>query len=238
MKVSNRHTATAFEQPSVRGWVVVFVCGFLTACILGLVLCLILWLVGLGAAAMKLPLHPAFTDTSPLTAWRVILQIAGGFGILLATLSLFESANRRRQEVRVPGHNPIIGDFEMLPHFKTWHAKPVLPTGQVVSLNGSGEGPSAAQASLWQQFIAQYDALCAAASGVLLTPPHPLEECRSVVLTPKGITLSRDGRLNVAFQFTTVPDNVWTSEVEEPFPIAIFSPTLELEKAEWVTTQG
>lgn len=239
MKVSRSYKASAFEQPTVRGWLVVFVCGFLTVCILGAAVCLLAWLVGKGASVMKLPLHAAFPDTTALmTSARLILQGASIFGVLLATLSLFESAKRKRQEVRLPGTHPTFGDYESVPHFNTWHAKPLLPKGRSVNLNGWGEAPSESQAAQWQEFISRYDALHAAAAAGLLTPPHPLQDCRSVILTPKVIIMHQDGRLNVAFQFATVPDNFWSSEMEEPFPIAVFSPALELERAEWVTPAG
>ncbi|WP_395751734.1 hypothetical protein [Prosthecobacter sp.] len=238
MKVSQPYKAGAFEQPTMRGWLVVFVCGFLTVCILGVGVCLLAWLFGKGMYAIKMPLSESFYEISALNAGRVILQGAALFGMMLATLSLFESANRKRQEVRVKGRHPAFGDYEILPHFKTWYAQPALPSGQVVNLNGCGDGPSETQAALWRQFLSRWDELGAATKERILTPPHPLQECQTVTLTPKGITLSGDGRLNIAFQFATVPDHFWSSDNEEPFPIAVFSPTLELEKTEWVTPAG
>ncbi|OYW74051.1 MAG: hypothetical protein B7Z37_19250 [Verrucomicrobia bacterium 12-59-8] len=234
MKLPTHDTVTAFEQPSVWNWLIVFICGFLTVCIIGPVLCLGLWLVGKGALAMESSVFHAVLDVPLPSAVSIVLLIATVFGACLATMMVLELARRRREGVRVQGHHPIIGDFEYLPHFKTWHAKPVLPTGTVVRLNGFGNSPADTQAALWQQFIARYDALSAAMKDALLTLPHPLQECASVTLTPEGITLTKDGRLKIGFQFTTRPEAFWNSEIEEPFPIAVFSPTLELEKAEWV----
>jgi len=235
MMDSNHDTASAFEQPSVRSWLVVFVCGFLTICIIGPVLCAGLWLLGTGALAVKAPFLPAILNIPMMSEVRIILQAATVFGIVLATLMVMEQSRRRRQEKRIQGHHPIIGDFAYSPYFKTWHAKPVVPTGGTVKLNGHGNSPSDAQAALWQQFIARYDALDAAIANALLTPPHPLQGFSSVTLTPHGITLSKDGRLRMGFEFTTAPEAFWNSEIEEPFPIAVFSPTLELERAEWIS---
>lgn len=235
MKVSIYDTASAFERPSVRGWLIVFVCGFLTVCILGPVICGGLWLLGKGAVAVNAPVLPAILNVPLLSAVHVIFQVATVFGTLLATLMVVEQARRKRQKIRIQGHHPMIGDFEYSPYFKTWHAKPVLPTGNAVRLNGCGSSPSDTQAALWQQFIARYDDLSAATTAALLTPPHPLQECASVSLTPIGITLSGDGRLRMGFQFNTESKACWISEVEEPFPIAVFSPTLVLEKAEWIS---
>lgn len=238
MKFSNYDTATAFQQPSVRGWLVIFVCGFLTACIIAAVLCIVVWLLGLGVAALKGAASPALFDVSVATVAGVIFQVAAVFGALLATVMLFESARRMRQETRIQGHHPIIGDFEHSPFYKTWHAQPVLPTGKTVRLSAYGRGPSEAQAALWGQFIAQHDELIATATRSLLTPPHPLQECEVVTLTPSGITLSQDGRLHLGFEFSTVPEDFWKSEAEEPYPTASFTPALELKGTEWLRPYG
>ena len=238
MKLPHHATVTAFEQPSVRNWLVVFVCGFLTICIISPVVCFCLWLLGKGAIAVKVPIPPALLEVPLPFAMRVILIFSTIFGALVATLTVVEVVRRKRYELRFPGHHPVIGDFEHSPYFKTWHAHPVLPSGSAVKLNGHGSGPSEAQATLWQQFVARYDVLSAATTAALLTPPHPLQEAHSVTLTPNGINLPRDGRLHMGFDFTTFPDAFWNSEVEEPIPVAVFSPTLELEKTEWIIPQG
>lgn len=238
MKISNYDTATAFQQPSFWGWLVIFVCGFLTACIIAVVLCLVLWLLGLGVLAMKGTASPAPFDVSVLTVLRVILQVAAVFGALLATVMLFESARRRRQEARIQGHHPLIGEFEHSAFYKTWHARPVLPTGKTVRLSAYGRGPSTAQAALWEMFIAQYDELIAKATRSLLAPPFPLQECEAVTLTPSGITLSQDGRLHLGFEFATVPEDFWKSEPEEPYPTASFGSDLELKGTEWLMPYG
>ena len=238
MKLPPHATVTAFEQPSVWNWLVVFVCGFLTICIISPVVCFCLWLLGKGAVAVKVPVPSALLDVPLPFAIRGILIFAAVFGALLATLMLVEVVRRKRYELRIPGHHPVIGDFAHSPHFKTWHAHPVLPLGSAVKLNGHGSSPSETQATLWQQFVARYDALSATTTAALLTPPHPLQEASAVTLTPNGINLTRDGRLHVGFEFTTAQEAVWNSEVEEPIPIAVFSPKLELEKTEWITPQG
>ncbi|MDB6003988.1 MAG: hypothetical protein JWR15_975 [Prosthecobacter sp.] len=238
MKFSNHDTATAFRQPSVRGWLVIFVCGFLTACIIAAVLCIVLWLLGMGVMAIKGTAFPAAFDVSVLRITRVIFQVAAVFGALLATVMLFESARRKRQETRVEGHHSIIGEFEHSPFYKTWHAQPMLPSGKTVRLSAYGRGPSDAQAALWGQFIAQYDDLIAAATRSLLTPPYPLQECSGVTLTPSGITLSQDGRLHLGFEFNTVPEDFWKSEAEEPYPTASFTAALELKSTEWLMPYG
>lgn len=238
MKFFTYDTAAAFERPSVRGWLLVFVCGFLTACILAAVACILLWLFGMGAMALKGAASSAPLDVSLSSVARGILQIAAVFGILLATLMVLFLASRRRQEAQIPGHHPTIGDFQHLPFYKTWHAKPVLPTGQTVRLSAYGSGPSAAQAALWEKFIAQYDDLVAAATQSLLNPPHPLEACETITLTPSGITLSQDGRLHLGFEFTATPKNLCTPESDEPYPTASFTSALELKSTEWLQTYG
>lgn len=234
MKFPPHQTATAFRHPALRGWIIAFACGFFTICIIGPVVCLGLWLLEMGATAINLTTVPAILAVSTPVAARIILQVATAFGAVLATLSVYEAARRKRREVRVPGHHPIMGDFEQLPYFTTWHANPMLPTGQTVNLNGQGSSPSDSQVALWQQFIARYDTLIDKATRALLTAPHPLEECSSVTLTPSGITIAKDGSLYVGLQFTTVPDILWTTENETPIPFVIFTPSLELEKAQWV----
>lgn len=238
MKFFKYDTATAFEQPSVGSWLVVFVCGFLTICILGPVLCILLWLLGLGVVAVKGPAFSALFDVSMLAVIRVILQVAAAFGTLLATLMMFELARKRRQEIRIQDHHPLIGDFEHSPFYRTWHAQPMLPTGKTVRLSAYGRRPSEAQAALWAQFIARYDELIAAATRSLLTPPHPLQECSSITLTPSGITLSQDGRLHLGFEFATVPEYFWTSEPETPYPTASFTSALDLKRTEWLLPYG
>ncbi|WP_395736765.1 hypothetical protein [Prosthecobacter sp.] len=238
MKASRSHKASAFGQPTVRGWLVVFVSGFLTVCILGAALFFVAWLVRKGAAGLKMPVHGFPFEPPELAAAHVVLKSAAIFGVLLATLSLYQSARRKRQEERLPGTHAILGDYESVPHFKTWHSTPLLPTGREVSLNGCGDGPSEIQVAQWQQFISRYENLVAAAEAGLLTPPHPLQECRAVTLTPKAISLSHDGRVKIAFQFFTEPENSWSSDEEKPFPLAVFSPTLELENTDWVTAEG
>lgn len=228
------NTGTGLEHPTVRDCLVVFVCGFFAICLIGPVICLGMWLVGLVATALNLSTLPALLTVSVPIAIRVIFQIAMAFGASLAALALFESARRGWQKVRVPGHHPVIGDFEELPYSKTWHAKPRLPTGHAVHLDGLGSSPSDAQTALWQQFIARYDTLSATVSRALLTPPHPFQECSSVTLIPNGITLAKNGHLHVVFQFTATPEHHWASETEEPIPFAVFTPTLELEKTQWV----
>lgn len=238
MKFFNYDTANAFERPSFRGWLVVFVCGFLTMCIIALVVCILGWLFGLGVAAVKGTASTSQFDVSALTVVRIILQVATLFGAALATLMVLQMARRRQQESRIPGHHPVIGDFEHSPFYKTWHAQPVLPTGKPVRLSAYGGGPSAAQAALWQQFIARYDELIAAATQSLLTEPHPLQGSESITLTPSGITLTRDGLLHLGFEFATVPEDFWKSEPEAPYPTASFTSVLKLKSTEWLKPYG
>jgi hypothetical protein len=238
MKISNYDTATAFERPSVGSWLVVFVCGFLTVCILGPLLCAGLWLLGVVVMAMNSSANPAMLDVPVSSAVRIILQSGAAFGALLATVMLFESARRKRQTIRIQGHHALIGDFEHSPFFKTWHAQPALPAGKTVRLSAYGRGPSDAQAAMWERFIAQYDELIATATRSLLTPPYPLQECCEVTLTPSGITLTQDGKLHLGFEFSTVPENFWTSEPEQPYPTASFTSALELKSAEWLKPYG
>ncbi|WP_395745558.1 hypothetical protein [Prosthecobacter sp.] len=237
MKFFNYDTASAFDRPSVQGWMVVFVCGFLTVCIIGPVLGMALWLFAmllkllhvLPAAAWDVPLHSAI---------RVILQVAAVFGALLATVMMLELKRRKRQEARIAGHHPIIGDFEHSPFYKTWYARPVLPTGKTVRLSAYGSSPSEAQATQWQQFIARYDELMSASTESLLNEPHPMEGCEAITLTPGGITLTPDGRMHVGFELATVPEDFWKSEAEEPYPTASFTAELKLKSTEWLTPYG
>ncbi len=238
MKIFRYNTATAFEHPTIRGWLFVFACGFLIIWIIGPALCLGLWLIGLGATAVKLSSVSAILAVSTPVAARIIFQVATVFGALLATLSLYESARRKRQDIRIPGHHPIMGDFEHSPYFKTWHAKPMLPTGHAVSLDGQGSRPSDIQAALWSQFIARYDEMIATATQALLTEPHPLQRCAAVKFTPSGITLTPDGGLHLGFEFATVPEDFWMSEAEPPYPTASFTSGLELKSTEWLSAFG
>ncbi len=237
MKFFNYNTANAFAQPSVQGWLVVFVCGFLTVCVIGPVLCLAGWLVVKVIRLLPMDSLPAW-DLTALSTTCVILQVAAVFGALLATLMVLGLARRKRQESRIPGHNPIIGDFEHSPFHKTWHAQPVLPNGKTVRLSAYGLRPSDIQTALWQKFIANFDEMIAAATKSLLTEPHPLQGCESVTLTPSGITLTRDGRLHMGFEFASVPENYWESEADEPYPTASFTPALELKSTEWLKHFG
>ena len=237
MKFFNYNTATVFDRPSVQGWLVVFVCGFLTVCIIVPVLGIAVWLFVMAIKLLHVLPSNAW-DVPLLSAVRVMLQIAAAFGALLASVMMMEVARRRRQETRIQGHHSVIGDFEHSPFYKTWYAKPVLPTGKSVRLSAYGSGPSTAQAALWQQFIARYDELIAAATQSLLAEPHPLQGCEAVTLTPSGITLTRDGLLHLGFEFATVPEDFWKSEAEEPYPTASFSPVLELKRTEWLKPYG
>ncbi len=237
MKLFNHDTAAAFERPSALGWLVVFVCGFLTVCIVGPLLCIAVWLFAMTLKALHV-FSPPGGDVSMLSVVRVILQIAAVFGASLATVMVLQLGRRRKQERRIPGHHPTIGDFEHSPFTKTWHAQPLLPTGKSVRLSAYGASPSGAQAALWQGFMARYDELTAAAARSLLTEPHPLQACEVITLTPSGITLTRDGRMHVGFEFTTVPEDFWKSEAEEPYPTASFTAALELKSTEWLHPYG
>lgn len=237
MKIFNYNTAQAFARPSVQGWLVVFVCGFLTVCIIGLVLCIGVWLV--FKVLRRLPTVPLPDwDMTALSTAGLIFQIAAVFGALLATVMVLDLARRRRQEARIPGHHPIIGDYEHSAFYKTWHAEPVLPTGKRVRLSAYGSGPSKAQAALWQQFIGRYDELIAAATRSLLAEGNPLEGCESITFTPSGITLTRDGQMHLGFDFATVPENFWESEADQPYPTASLTSALELRSTEWLKPYG
>lgn len=237
MKIFNYNTSHAFARPSVQGWLVVFVCGFLTACIIGSVLCLAVWLM--VKVLRRLPTVPLPDwDVTVLSTATVILQAAAVFGALLATVMVLDLARRRRQEARVPGQHPIIGDYEHSAFYKTWHAKPVLPTGKPVTLSAFGSGPSERQVALWQQFIGRYDELISAATRSLLAEGHPLEGCESVSLTPSGIMLTQEGQMRLGFEFATVPEHFWESEADEPYPTASFTSALDLKSAEWLKPYG
>ncbi len=237
MKFFNYNTANAFAQPSVQGWLVVFVCGFLTVCIIGPVLCITAWLI--FKVLRRLPAIPLPDwNVTLLSTTGVILQVAAVFGALLATVMVLGLARRKRQETRIPAHHPIIGDFEHSVFYKTWHAEPVLPTGKPVRLSAYGSGPTPIQAALWQQLIGRYDELIAAATRSLLAEGHPLEGCQSVTLTPSGITLTRDGQMHLGFEFATVPEDFWLSEPERPYPTASFTSALELKSTEWLKPYG
>ncbi len=237
MKIFNYNTAHAFARPSMQGWLVVFVCGFLTVCILGPALCIAVWLI--VKVLRRLPAVPLPDwDLTVLYTAGVILQVAAVFGALLATVMVLDLTRRRRQEARVPGHHPIIGDYEHSAFYKTWHAEPVLPPGNRVRLSAYGSGPTPAQAALWQQFIGRYDELIAAATLSLLAEGHPLEGCESVTFTPSGITLTRDGQMHLGFEFASVPENFWKSEADEPYPTASFTSALELKSTEWLKPYG
>ncbi|MCF7790180.1 MAG: hypothetical protein K9N47_28940 [Prosthecobacter sp.] len=237
MKFFNYNTASAFGHPSVRGWLVVFVCGFLTVCIIGPVLCTAVWVIIKFIRLLPFFSPPDWHVTVLSTA-GVIFKVAAVFGALLATVMVLEAARRKRQEARIPGHHPIIGDFEHSPFYKTWHAQPVLPTGKPVSLSAYGSGPSEAQATLWQQFIARYDELIATATESLLMEGHPLQGAEAITFTPSGITLTQDGLLHLGFEFATVPENFWESEADEPYPTASFTSALELKSTEWLRPYG
>ena len=235
MKFFNYNTANAFAQPTLQGWLVVFVCGFLTVCITGPVLCLAVWLIVKVLQRLPAIPLPALDVTVPSTV-SVILLMAAIFGALLATVMMLGLARQKRQERRIPGHHPIIGDFECSSYYKTWHAEPVLPSGKPVRLSAYGSSPSTVQAMLWQQFIAKYDELIAAATKSLLTEGHPLQGCEAITFTPNGITLTRDGRLHLGFEFATEPENFWMSEAERPYPTASFTSALALKSTEWLRT--
>ncbi|MHB1079038.1 MAG: hypothetical protein ACYC67_06525 [Prosthecobacter sp.] len=237
MKIFNYNTAHAFARPSAQGWLVVFVCGFLTVCIIGLVLCTGVWMVFKVLRRLPAPPLPDW-DVTVLSTAGVILQIAAVFGALLATVMVLDLARRRRQEALTPGHHPIIGDYEHSAFYKTWHAQPVLPTAKTVRLSAYGSGPSVVQEALWQQFIGRYDELMAAATRSLLAEGYPLEGCESVKLIPSSITLTRDGQMHLGFEFATVPENFWESEADQPYPTASFTSALELKSTEWLMPYG
>lgn len=234
MKLPQQDTIAAFEQPSLRNWLVVFLCGFLTVCIISPVVYALLWLVRLAAAGMKIALPAALVDVPlPLTI-RITLLAAAGFGAVLATLMVVELARRKQQEYHVKGNHRVFGDFEHSPYFKRWRTTSMLPSGGSVRVEARGTGPTEVQAAVWQQFIARYDSLSNKVTRALLTPPHPLEDCISISLTPDSATLSEDGHVHLGFHFLTKPEAFWNSEVEEPIPVAVFSPELELERTEWI----
>lgn len=237
MKFFNYNTANAFAQPSVRGWLVVFVCGFLTVCILGPLLCIALWLFVKILRLLPMASAPVW-EVSVGSAAGVIFTVAAVFGALLATVMVLGLARRKKRESRTPGHHSVIGDFEHSAFHKTWHAQPMLPTGKTVNVSAFGQGPSETQAALWQQFIARHDEVIAEATQALLAKGHPLEGCEKVTLTPSGITLTRDGKLHMGFEFATVPENFWESEADQPYPTASFTSALELKSTEWLRPYG
>ena len=179
MKLPHHNTITAFEQPSVRNWLVVFICGFLTVCIIGPVVCTLLWLLRMAMVAMHVAVPSGLMNVPLPFVIRLTLLVAAGFGMLLATMMIMELSRRKRQEFRIKGHHPVIGDFEHSPFFQRWRASPVLPGGFTIRLDSKGSAPTDAQARLWEQFIARYDSLSAKVIRALLTPPHPLEGCSS-----------------------------------------------------------
>ncbi|WP_395734276.1 hypothetical protein [Prosthecobacter sp.] len=237
MKILNYNTAQAFAQPSVQGWLVVFVCGFLAVCLIGLLPCIAVWLIVKVLRRLPEPPLPDW-DVTVLSTASIVLQVASVFGALLATVMVLDLMRRRRQTVRVPGHHPIIGDYEHSVFYKTWHAEPVLPTGKPVRLSASGSGPSETQAALWQQFTTRYEELLASATRSLLAEGHPLAGCESLTLAPNAITLTQDGQMHLSFEFATVPENFWESEADQPYPTAIFTPALELMRTEWLKPYG
>ena len=168
----------------------------------------------------------------------IVFKVATVFGTLLATVMVLGLARRRQQEARIQGHHHLIGNFAHSPFYKTWHAQPVLPTGQSVRLSAYGSGPSAAQSMLWQQFIANYHELIAAATQSLLAAPHPLKSCETVTLSPCGITMPPDGTLHLGFEFATVPEGDWDAAPEAPYPTASFTAALELKNTEWLQPFG
>lgn len=237
MKFFNYNTADAFAQPSVRGWLVVFVCGFLTIWIVGLPLCLALWLLVKILRRLPMASAPVWEMSVPYAA-SVLLTVAAVFAALLATVMVLELARRKKRERCIPGHHPVIGDFEHSAFYKTWRAQPMLPTGKTVNLCAFGQGPSEKQTALWQQLIAKHDEAIAAATHSLLAEGHPLEGCEKVTLTPIGITLTRDGRLHMGFEFATVPEDFGESGVDAPYPTASFTSALELKSTEWLKPYG
>ncbi|MBB5031502.1 hypothetical protein [Prosthecobacter vanneervenii] len=234
MKLPHHDTIAAFEQPSVRNWLVVFICGFLTVCIISPVVYALLLLLRLVAAGMKIPLPATLQDLPLPFVVRITLLAAAGFGTLLATLMIVELARRKQQEYRVKGQHLVFGPYEHSPYLKRWRATSTLPSGDSIRVEARGASPSELQAAVWQQFIARYDTLSTKVTRALLTPPHPLEGCGSISLTPDSVTLSEDGHLHLGFHFMTKPEAFWNSEVEEPIPVAVFSPRLELESTEWI----
>ena len=238
MKLPHHDAVTAFEQPSVWNWLVVFVCGFLTACIISSVVCGFLWLLGEGAVAVHIPVPAALLDVPLSSAVRIILMLATVFGVLLATVMVMELSRNKRKDVHTQGRHPVIGDFEYSPYLQTWHANPLLSTGQSVRLSAYGSGPSTVQVEVWERFSAKFDELSAAATRSLLTEPQPLQGCEVVTFTPSGITLTRDGEIHMGFEFATMPEDFWKSEGEEPYPTASFTAALELKSTEWLPPYG
>lgn len=238
MKLPRQDTISAFEKPSVRNWLVVFLCGFLTVCIISPVVYALLWLARAAAEALKIALPAALLDVPLPFAVRLTLLAAAGFGAVLATLMVVELARRKQQEFHVKGQHQVFGEFEHSPYFKRWRAAPVLPSGGSVRLESRGTGPTEVQAAVWQQFIARYDSLNHKVTRALLTPPHPLEGCSTITLTPDSISFTDDGHMHLGFHFKTTPEAFWNSEVEEPIPVAVFSPELELERTEWISPKS
>ena len=73
MKFFNYNTATVFDRPSVQGWLVVFVCGFLTMCIIVPVLCIAVWLFVMAIKVLHVFPSTAW-DVPLLSTVRVMLQ--------------------------------------------------------------------------------------------------------------------------------------------------------------------
>lgn len=235
MKFFKYDTTSELARPGLKSWLVIFVCGFLTACIIALVLFIVVWLVALAYMMWKGAAVSPFENVTMTAAMIIILKAASVVGALVATVLMLELLRRSRQEGHVCGSHAVIGEFKHRPFYKTWHAEPVLPTGNPVRLSGYGSHPSDAQAALWQQFISQFKALMDSAEKSLLTEPHPLQGCERVTLTPCGITLALDGGLHVGFEYTTEPENYGVSEAEPlPYPTASFTPALVLKGTEWL----
>src|SRR4051812_15726965 len=102
MKLFPLFSPATFETPSARTWLAFFLCGFLTAWLLGPLLYAGLWLIGLAAVAMKVPAHPVILDVSIASAARVILWVSVGFGSILATMMKHDLRQRKRREIVVP----------------------------------------------------------------------------------------------------------------------------------------
>lgn len=235
MKFFKYDTSTELARPCLRSWLVIFICGFLTACIIAMALGLLTWVVALAFTLLKGGVPTPFQHLTIQAAVIIILKAAAVFGALVATVLMLELLRRSRQQAHVKGTHPVIGDYAHRPFYKTWHAEPILPTSRPVRLSGYGSGPSEVQTALWQQFIAQYDGLIATATHSLLSAAHPLQGAEQVKLAPSGITLALDGGLHVGFEYSTVPEDFVPAESEpHPYPTASFTKTLELKSTEWL----
>ena len=87
MKIFKYNMAHVFARPSVQGWQVVFACGFLTMCIIGLMLCIGVWLI--VKVLRRLPTIPLPDwDVMVMSTEGVVLQIAAVFGALLTAVTV------------------------------------------------------------------------------------------------------------------------------------------------------